>query len=101
MGMGRLSLLSLTTGHQPPATAPVSSPATPLRHSQSGFVLFRTIVRRTGGMLRSRLDATNDGAKEIHMKRGVLLGITVAMAMFVCADLTARAAQGDGASTIR
>ena len=35
------------------------------------------------------------------MKRGVLLGITVAMAMFVCADVKARAAQADGASTIR
>ena len=35
------------------------------------------------------------------MKRGVLLGITVAMAMFVCGDLKARAAQADGASTIR
>lgn len=35
------------------------------------------------------------------MKRGVLLGITVVMAMFVCGDVKARAAQADGASTIR
>jgi hypothetical protein len=34
------------------------------------------------------------------MKRGVLLGITVAMAMFVCAGVT-RAAQADGGATIR